>query len=744
MTLSRTARTPVAAATALALLAAALFLPAGASIPAAPPQHAAAAVSGRYDNTFMKDFIMDAPWRVRSAETAIPLTVILKDCDTDDIRELHWIRCWDVTSGETLLWSHDFGDEQIGDDVYESNYWTYITTVTEGHASLPDGTPLTPANLGYGPGDDINLKVSVYYRDDWFNYTESRYLRVRVAHDDYPWPDGWYGGDTHYHTMYTNNIAEFGAPLPAVAATAKAMGLHWLTTTDHSCDLDETGDGSYSYATTHWEYTVQDESGAHTTYRDNTAFGSAWGALGADVAALDSPDFRLYRAVELNASSVDADSYEKTLHSLFYNEEYISSPLSGAIGERPVTPTLPSALSQLSGSGFAYAAHPMSDMSAEWGGIDWTVNGAMWGDEDITAALGYEAFRGLEAFNTRPTRYSSDQNNPWADFDAGVTPDHAYPEELLLGVAEWDSRLLAGLDPIRKVFLAGGSDAHGDFNYGSFIGIDNYATDSAIGKVQTVVFVPDQGGGYGPGNLPPMSDILAAYRAGRTVVTDGPFVEIGVDRNGDGDFSDPDDLAPGDDGEAASVESTPLTVRWRSTPDFGPVTSVELFDGSSGGRVTLLSLDPNASGEGWEGARTVDLGLLGLGGAHFFRAECRTDRGDDTFRAYVNPIWIAFDATSVAGDHTPLAPFVSPARNPLAPGGAVEFAVPDAGDAALRVYDVSGRLVRVLFAGPAARGTLSVTWDGRDESGRPVASGVYLFRLSSSSGSAAAKGVMLR
>ena len=90
----------------------------------------------RYDNTFMKDFIMDAPWRVTDLATAIPLTIILKDCDADDIRELHWIRCWDVTSSEIMLWNHDFGDETIGDDAY-ANYWTYITTVTEGHTEAP-------------------------------------------------------------------------------------------------------------------------------------------------------------------------------------------------------------------------------------------------------------------------------------------------------------------------------------------------------------------------------------------------------------------------------------------------------------------------------------------------------------------------------------------------------------------------------------------------------------------------------
>jgi hypothetical protein len=689
----------------------------------------------RYDNSFMKDFVMDAPWRVLDADTAIPLTIILKDCDTDDIRELHWIRCWDVTSGETILWDHDFGDETIGDDASESNYWTWITTVTEGHPSLPDGTPLTPSNLGYSAGDDVNLRVSIYYRDDWFNYTETRYLRVRVGHGPYPWPAGWFGGDVHYHTMYTNNIAEFGAPVPAVAMTAEALGLHWLTATDHSCDLDETGDGSFSYATTHWEYTVQDESGIQTTYRDVFGFGSSWDSLGDDVSVHDSPSVRLYRGVELNSSSIDADSYDKTLHSLFYNEDYISSPLSGGPGESPVTPTLPVALSQLTGNGFAYAAHPVSELSS-------LVNGALWGDEDIAMALGSEPFRGLQSFNTRATRYSGDASNPWPDFDAGALPSNPHPSELLTGVAQWDEYLRVNLDPIRRLFLAGGSDAHGDFNYGTYLdGLSSSANDNAIGKVQTVVFVP---GGYAPGDLPPMSDILAAYRAGRSVVTDGPFVEIGVDRNGDGDFYDAGDVMIGDETSGPSAAGLPLTVRWASSADFGPVTSVTLLAGDDSGTSPVLSLDPTSSGEDWSGERTVELGELGYSGARYFRAECATDRGDDTFRAYSNPIWVTFDGTSVADGEAATGPILTLAGNPFRGSARFDVLLPSAGHATLSIHDTSGRLVRHLGADLRSAGLHGLTWDGRDENGRRVASGVYLVRLRTADGQASAKCVLMR
>jgi len=715
------------------------ILVAAALSAALPPQ--AASAQDRYDNTWMKDFMMDAPWRVRDTGTAIPLTIILKDCDADDIRELHWIRCWDVTSGEVMLWDHDFGDEQLGDDAYEHNFWTYITTVTEGHPSLPDGTPLTPANLGYSAGDAIQLKVSVYYKDDWFNYTETRYLRVRVAPADYPWPDGWYGGDTHYHTLYTNNIAEYGAPVPAVAMTGEAMGLSWLTTTDHSCDLDETGDGSFSYATTHWEYTIQNEGGTQTTYRDNTSFGSSWNALGDDVAQASSPEFRMYRGVEINLASIDGDSYNKTLHCLFYNDAYISSPLSGALGERPVSPTLPVGLDALAGEGFAYAAHPLSDLGAEWGGIDWTVNGALWGDEDLDHAVGHARFSGIEAFNTRPTRFSSDQMNPWADFDAGVTPDGAYPQELLEGIAVWNGLIATNLDPLEKTFLAGGSDAHGDFNYTPMLSLDSYATDNAIGKVQTVAYVP---GPYGSGSLPPMSEILSAYRAGHTIVTDGPFVTLGVDATGDYDLDDPDDLIVGEDGTWDANFPMPLILTWASTAEFGRLAEVKLLGIDAGGASTLAQFDPRATSQGFGGTSVIEFPAGSFSGMRAFRVECSTGTTGDDYRAYANPVWVEFDATSVAqGDEATLLALAT-RSNPSRASASLSFTIPAAGLVELSLYDVRGRLVRTLLRGELAGGAHETVWDGIDEAGTVVASGVYFAALRHDGETATAKLILLR
>ncbi len=53
----------------------------------------------------------------------------------------------------------------------------------------------------------------------------------------------------------------------------------------------------------------------------------------------------------------------------------------------------------------------------------------------------------------------------------------------------------------------------------------------------------------------------------------------------------------------------------------------------------------------------------------------------------------------------------------------------DAARVSLTVYDVLGRRVRQVWQGPLGAGTHRFTWDGRDEAGKAVAAGVYLYQV---------------
>jgi hypothetical protein len=66
--------------------------------------------------------------------------------------------------------------------------------------------------------------------------------------------------------------------------------------------------------------------------------------------------------------------------------------------------------------------------------------------------------------------------------------------------------------------------------------------------------------------------------------------------------------------------------------------------------------------------------------------------------------------------------------NPMNPVTTIEYGVPEDGmRVAVRVFDVSGHLVRVLVQGRKLKGIHTVSWDGCSEDGRRVASGVYLY-----------------
>jgi hypothetical protein len=67
--------------------------------------------------------------------------------------------------------------------------------------------------------------------------------------------------------------------------------------------------------------------------------------------------------------------------------------------------------------------------------------------------------------------------------------------------------------------------------------------------------------------------------------------------------------------------------------------------------------------------------------------------------------------------------------NPFNVRTVIRYALAEAGTARLCVYDVHGQIVRTLVDGQRSAGTDSATWDGRDATGREVASGVYLYRL---------------
>jgi hypothetical protein len=67
--------------------------------------------------------------------------------------------------------------------------------------------------------------------------------------------------------------------------------------------------------------------------------------------------------------------------------------------------------------------------------------------------------------------------------------------------------------------------------------------------------------------------------------------------------------------------------------------------------------------------------------------------------------------------------------NPFNPSTTIAFDLPRAAQVRLSLFDALGREVRLLLEGAYPAGRQTVRWDGRDQSGREVASGIYLLRM---------------
>ena len=105
---------------------------------------------------------------------------------------------------------------------------------------------------------------------------------------------------------------------------------------------------------------------------------------------------------------------------------------------------------------------------------------------------------------------------------------------------------------------------------------------------------------------------------------------------------------------------------------------------------------------------------------------------------YAYRVQVQLDATTIASEEIQVEfrsgigsrPELLAARpNPFNPTTTIEYALPERTAVAIQLYDLAGRLVRSSDLGEQPAGLHQFRWDGSDEHGQSVASGVYLVRL---------------
>jgi hypothetical protein len=152
-----------------------------------------------------------------------------------------------------------------------------------------------------------------------------------------------------------------------------------------------------------------------------------------------------------------------------------------------------------------------------------------------------------------------------------------------------------------------------------------------------------------------------------------------------------------------------------------------------------------------------DWSVVGIGGGDMTGAyKCgftagQTAAGQLTWTPYWALIgfWQPEGQTGVREQaYSPSGAFVTrlyaPQPNPFGAHLAIRYSLAAEGRVALRVHDLTGRVVRTLCASSMKRGAYCVTWNGTDDRGRELARGVYFCRFTAGDYRATEKLVLQR
>lgn len=82
--------------------------------------------------------------------------------------------------------------------------------------------------------------------------------------------------------------------------------------------------------------------------------------------------------------------------------------------------------------------------------------------------------------------------------------------------------------------------------------------------------------------------------------------------------------------------------------------------------------------------------------------------------------------------------------NPFNPFTVIEYSISRDCNAALRIYNVKGQLIRTLFNEYQKKGDYTVMWDGKNDQGKDLATGVYFYRLKTDHFEKSRKLILLR
>jgi len=82
--------------------------------------------------------------------------------------------------------------------------------------------------------------------------------------------------------------------------------------------------------------------------------------------------------------------------------------------------------------------------------------------------------------------------------------------------------------------------------------------------------------------------------------------------------------------------------------------------------------------------------------------------------------------------------------NPFNPETTIRYSLSNNGPVKIQIYNIKGQLIRNLVNENKKAGNYTVIWNGKDEQGKSVSSGIYFYRMQSSKYSATQKMMLMK
>jgi hypothetical protein len=205
------------------------------------------------------------------------------------------------------------------------------------------------------------------------------------------------------------------------------------------------------------------------------------------------------------------------------------------------------------------------------------------------------------------------------------------------------------------------------------------------------------------------------------------------------DWGEADSDALENEGQGAPADTLDVTWTYRlfdtstwATPggEFVPAASAtQIVNGI--GLYTWQSTAMRNDVQGWLDSPATNFGWVLIGNESASSTTKRFDSKEDLASPAHPILTVYFSVSTGIDDRTPAlgAHFVGAGPNPFDEATTLRFELPSSQRISLSVFDATGRRVRSVAEGEFAAGIHDVAWDGRDDAGARVGSGVYFVRL---------------